>query len=108
VFLWIAANLSKSKLSITGLNSLARLLIKSLRVSKLNLSLSGTSLASKSMTLIGVDIRYLMATLTARNCNLSSLVKIILVLLNQKIWQPYLCRIARRPELYDTDCTLSS
>jgi len=37
-----------------------------------------------------------MATLTARNCNLSSLVKIVLVLLNRKNWQLYLCGIVRR------------
>jgi len=89
VVLRIAANLSKSRFSMMELKSLARFLIRNLYIKKLNLSLSGTSLASKSMTFIRVDIRYPMATLIARNCNLSNLVKIVLVLLNRKIWQPY-------------------
>jgi len=80
VLLQTVASLSKSKLSMTGLNSLARLLIRNLRVKKLNLSLRGTSLASNSITLIGVDIRYPIATLIARNFSLSNLMKIDLVL----------------------------
>jgi len=51
------ATLSMSKLSITGLNSLTKLLVRNLRMSEVNLSLRGTSLDSNRITLIGVEIR---------------------------------------------------
>jgi len=45
-----------SRLSITGLNFLARLLVINLRIRETNLILRGISLDSKSITLIGVEV----------------------------------------------------
>jgi len=55
-----------SMLSITGLNFLAKLLVRNFRISRINLNLRGTSLDSNNITLMGVEIRQPMAILIAR------------------------------------------